>query len=77
MTRPIRVLHLEDSPRDAEMLHEQLKAGGVPADIVLVNSKERFEAALAGDSFDIILSDYNIPGYDGIAAVKLAQETRP
>jgi PAS domain S-box-containing protein len=59
------------------MLHEQLKAGGVSVDIVLVNSKERFEAALAGDSFDIILSDYNVPGYDGIAAVKRAQETRP
>ena len=77
MTRPIRVLHLEDSPRDAEMLHDALKTGGVSADIVLVTSKERFEAALAGDSFDIILSDYNVPGYDGIAAVKLAQETRP
>ena len=77
MTRPIRVLHLEDSPRDAEMLHDALKTGGVSADIVLVTSKERFEAALAGDSFDIILSDYNVPGYDGIAAVKLAHETRP
>jgi len=76
VTRPIRVLHLEDNPRDAEMVHELLKTAGVSADIVLVNSKERFEAALAGDSFDLILSDYNIPGYDGIAAVKLAQETR-
>ena len=44
---------------------------------MLVNSKERFEAALAGDSFDIILSDYNVPGYDGIAAVRLAQEQQP
>jgi hypothetical protein len=59
------------------MLHDALKTGGVSADIVLVTSKERFEAALAGDSFDIILSDYNVPGYDGIAAVKLAHETRP
>jgi len=46
-----------------------------------VNSKESFEAALSGDSsgdsFDIILSDYNVPGYDGIAAVMLAREKRP
>jgi PAS domain S-box-containing protein len=77
VTRPIRVLHLEDSPRDAEVLHETLKTGGVSATIVLVNSKERFEAALAANSFDIILSDYNVPGYDGIAAVKLAQEKQP
>ena len=59
------------------MLHEALKTGGVSADIVLVTSKEGFETALAGDSFDLILSDYNVPGYDGIAAVKLAQEQRP
>lgn len=66
MTRPIRMLHLEDSPRDAEMIRELLKTAGISADIVLVNSEERFEAALAGDSFDLILSDYNVPGYDGI-----------
>ncbi|MBI4486089.1 MAG: response regulator [Acidobacteria bacterium] len=77
MTRPIRVLHLEDSPRDAEVLHERLKAAGVSADIVLVTSKEAFEAALAGEAFDLILSDYNIPGYDGMAAVQLAQVQRP
>jgi len=81
VTRPLRVLHLEDSPRDAEMLHDKLKTAGVSTDIVLVNSKESFEAALSGDSsgdsFDIILSDYNVPGYDGIAAVMLAREKRP
>jgi len=77
MKPTIRVLHLEDSPRDAELLHDQLKAGGVSADIVRVDSKERFEAALAGDAFDVILCDYNLPGYDGLAAVKLAQEKQP
>ena len=77
MTHPLRVLHLEDSPRDAEILHDQLKTGGVSADIVLVNGKESFEAALAGETFDLILTDYNVPGYDGIAAVKLALEKQP
>ena len=77
MKRPIRVLHLEDSLRDAEVLHDKIRTGGVSADIVLVNSKERFETALAGDSFDLILCDYNVPSYDGISAIKRAQEQQP
>jgi PAS domain S-box-containing protein len=71
------VLHLEDSTRDAEMLREQLDSGGVSADIVLVNSKECFEAALARDSFDLIITDYNLPGYDGTSAIRRAQERQP
>jgi two-component system cell cycle sensor histidine kinase/response regulator CckA len=74
VTRSIRVLHLEDSPRDAEMVHHKLEVEGIRCDIVLARSQERFEAALARESFDLILSDYNLPGYDGISALRRAQE---
>ena len=74
MTRPIRVLHLEDSPRDAEMIHHKLEVEGIRCDIVLARSQERFETALARESFDLILSDYNLQGYDGISALRRAQE---
>jgi len=49
MTRPLRVLHLEDSPRDAETVRDKLDVEGVPCDIFLANSKDTFEAALARD----------------------------
>ena len=39
----VRVLHLEDSPRDAELIQETLKIGGLPCEIVLANGKEGFE----------------------------------
>jgi CheY-like chemotaxis protein len=77
MTRSIRVLHLEDSPRDAEMIRHRLDVADVSCDIVLANSKDSFEAALTREPFDLIISDYNLPGYDGMTALKQAQATQP
>jgi two-component system cell cycle sensor histidine kinase/response regulator CckA len=77
MTRSIRVLHLEDSPRDAEMIRHRLEVADVSWDIVLANSKDSFEAALTLEPFDLIISDYNLPGYDGVTALKQAQTTQP
>jgi PAS domain S-box-containing protein len=73
----LRVLHLEDSPRDADVIGHKLEEGGLSCDILRVDSKERFEAALTQEPFDLILSDYNLPGYDGISALTYAQQTRP
>jgi DNA-binding NtrC family response regulator len=77
MTRPIRVLHLEDSPRDAEMIRHRLDVEDVSCDILVANSKSSFEAALTREPFDLIISDYNLPGYDGVTALKQAQVTQP
>src|ERR1700681_985070 len=77
MTRPLRVLHLEDSPRDAEMVRHKLDVEGVSCDILLADNKDSFEAALTQEPFDLILSDYNLPGYDGVTALKQAQQTQP
>jgi PAS domain S-box-containing protein len=77
MRRPLRVLHLEDSARDAAMVRHKLEGAGVSCDILLVNSKDSFEASLTEGSFDLIISDYTLPGYDGVTALKHAQETQP
>jgi len=74
---PIRVLHLEDSPRDAELIRHRLEAEDVSCDILLANSKDSFEAALTREPFDLVISDYNLPGYDGMTALKHAQATQP
>lgn len=74
---PIRILHLEDSSRDAEMIQDKLEAEGLVCDIVHVDNRERFAAALADGSFDVILCDYNLPDYDGVSALKLAREKHP
>jgi len=74
---PLKVLHLEDSPRDAAMIQHRLEGAGVTCKIILVNTKDSFEAALIRESFDLILSDYTLPDYDGVRALRHAQETQP
>ena len=77
MERPLRVLHLEDSPRDAALIRDRLELDGVACEILVVNGKDSFEAALARESFDLVISDYNLPGYDGITALQKAQVVQP
>ena len=72
----IRILHLEDNSRDAELIHSQLAAAGLACEIVVADTKQRFEAALAGKGFDLILVDFNIAGYDGSAALQVTQQCR-
>ena len=77
MTGPLRVLHLEDSPRDAEIVRDRLEGDGLSCTILVASGKDSFEAALAAESFDLIISDYDLPGYDGITALKQAQTAQP
>jgi len=77
VTAPLRVLHLEDSQRDAEVVEHKLEAEGVACDIVRAHDGPSFEAALAREAFDLVFTDYNLPGYDGIAALKQAIERQP
>jgi len=77
MTEKIQVLHLEDNALDAELVREQLEADGLPCEIVHVDGKARFEAALTQRAFDLILVDYKLPGYDGLSALALAADRQP
>jgi two-component system, cell cycle sensor histidine kinase and response regulator CckA len=77
MTPPLRVLHLEDNPRDAEVVRDRLDAEGFSCDILVVNDKASFEAEMLREPRDLIISDYNLPGYDGVSALKRAQVAWP
>src|SRR5665213_938616 len=77
MPPAIRVLHLEDSQLDAELIRDKLNAAGLVCVPLWVRDRAGFEAALADKAFDIILCDYNLPDYDGITALKLAREKHP
>jgi PAS domain S-box-containing protein len=71
------VLHLEDSTRDAELVESKLDVEGVACEIVRADDRPSFEAALAREAFDLVFTDYNLPGYDGIAALKQVIEKQP
>jgi PAS domain S-box-containing protein len=74
---PVRLLHLEDNPKDAELIHDRLEVSGLASEILWVNNRRRFEDALDQTSYEIILCDFNLPDYDGISALSLAREKQP
>jgi phosphoserine phosphatase RsbU/P len=71
------VLLLEDSKLDAQIVAGQLEDAGLPTELIRVESREAFSHALAEREFEIILSDYNVPGFGGDEALALARALRP
>jgi PAS domain S-box-containing protein len=76
-TRTLCILDLEDDPLDTELVQANLAEGGITCEIVRVQTREEFVAALQGSDFDLIFSDYSLPSFDGLSALKLAKEIRP
>ncbi|MBH8561437.1 response regulator [Nostoc sp. CENA67] len=74
---PLRFLLLEDSYLDAELIGATLCEGGVTCEIVQVQTHTDFLTALETKDFDLILADYSLPAFDGISALKIAQNTCP
>jgi signal transduction histidine kinase len=68
--RSLRVLHLEDSEVDHELALAYLSVGGREVQTLRVETEDGFRAALEED-WDAILSDYNLPGFSGLAALEI------
>ena len=77
MSSLLRILHLEDNPTDAELLRAILERQGVNSTIKRVETREAFQAALEREPFDLILSDFTLPSFDGLSALTIAREKRP
>lgn len=73
----LRVLYLEDSKLDVELLRTILEEA-YQLDFTSVDNQQAFEKALLNKkSLDIILSDYSLPGFDAPAALTIAQKYCP
>ena len=68
--RVFRVLHLEDSELDHELLLAHLARGGLNAQTRRVDSEHAFLEALV-EPWDLVVSDYNLPGFSGLVALEL------
>jgi PAS domain S-box-containing protein len=75
--KTIHILHLEDNPGDANLVKTFLNKSTLTYKISWVDTKEKFEAAVLNEKFDIILGDYTIPGYDGLAALLYVKNKKP
>src|SRR6202790_2620947 len=74
MKQKIKILHLEDSTFDAELVSRQLKRGKIDSEILVVSEKADFINALQDFSFDIILSDHSLAAFDSHEALKMVKD---
>jgi len=73
----LRILILEDVPMDAELMEYELERARIPFASRRVDSREDFLRELETFRPDLILSDYTLPRFNGMAALSLAKERAP
>jgi CheY-like chemotaxis protein len=71
---PIRVLLVEDRAQDAELALYQLRMHGMDYVSHRVDSEPALREALSTFQPDVVLSDFSLPGFDGLSALKVALE---
>lgn len=74
---PITILHLEDSDLDAQLVRDRLERGRLAIVLERVSDRAGFLSKLRRRRYDVILSDYQVPGFDGLAALEAANQHQP
>jgi PAS domain S-box-containing protein len=72
---PLRVLLVEDSVLDAELLEIGLQRGGYSPSIKRVDNQDAFRLSLLAEQWDIIISDYYLPRFTGLKALEIYRDT--
>ncbi|MBB5340104.1 sigma 54-interacting transcriptional regulator [Tunturiibacter gelidoferens] len=73
----LRVLSLEDDPKDTELIQASLETEGIACVVTRVDTQAAFSASLEQGGIDLILADYKLPSFDGLSALKLATSISP
>ena len=77
MNETTRILIIEDLPTDAELVEREVRRTLPDSEFMCIETEKDFLAALESFRPDIILSDYTLPKFSGMAALKLAKEHVP
>jgi DNA-binding NtrC family response regulator len=77
VTSPLRILLLEDDPTDAALIQELLEADNIACELTRVQTRTEYLGSLEDSAIELILADYKLPSFDGLSALKLAQNVRP
>jgi PAS domain S-box-containing protein len=75
MSKPLRVLFVQDSEADAELIAGELRRGGFDPTYERVDSQASFQAALQWKTWDVIIADYKLARFNGLMALGVARET--
>ena len=77
MNRKLQILHLEDDPDFAELVHSLFAQDGLDVELKCVGDRAAFEAALDAGAFDVIVSDYHLPSFSGLDALAMVRKKNP
>ena len=77
MARQLKVLLVEDSEADAGLTLRTLERAGLHVESERVDSEAAFRSELVRYAPHIILSDFSMPAFDGLAALGIARELAP
>ena len=76
MPAKLHILVLEDNMLDAELAIQALDHAGYTCQWDCVDTREAFLAQLEGQIYDLVISDYNLPMFDGLSAVQLLRQIK-
>ena len=71
MDRPLKILILEDSPDDLDLIERELRRGGIDFISNVVKTKDAYERGLDEFCPDVILSDHSMPQFNSIEAMAI------
>jgi PAS domain S-box-containing protein len=74
---PLRILSIEDDPKDTELIQDLLETEGIVCEVTRVDTEASLRDLLKQGEVDLILADYSLPSFDGISALKLATKACP
>jgi PAS domain S-box-containing protein len=77
MNKILQILHLEDNANDAQLLRLKLEEANIGCVITVVQTRDEFVNALERDKFDLIVSDFTLPSFDGKSALEIARQKWP
>lgn len=75
MGQSLKLIIIEDSENDALLLVRELQKGGFSPDYRIADSEEMLRDMLKSELPELILSDYSMPGFSGLEALRTARET--
>ena len=77
MRSHLRILSLEDDPKDVGLIQALLEAEKIICELRRVETEAEFVDALGQGDVDLILADYTLPSFDGVSALKIALQKCP
>src|SRR5450756_400973 len=77
MNPTLCILHLEDNPADALLVRDLLNEDELKVELRHVGNRAEFVKALPEKKWDVLISDYRLPDFTGLDALKIVREKYP